>query len=205
MNDNILSSTNSKLLREIGCICAIICTMIGIAYAQDTPPFSTDHLQLWLRADSVELIDGKVSRWYDLSPNNYEIIQTTENARPSIIDSINNNPTITFRQQDFLYAGDILDLYADSWTWIIVEKTSSDGAIISKLIAWDIPGRWFLCSNRFYMQTPYGEDGEINFQKANIFNVLDFEYDRANAENKSLSFFIINNLLVQQPLSTLKK
>ena len=158
-------------------------------YAQETP-FPTDHLQLWLRADSVELTDGKVSRWYDLSPNNYVINQPNANARPEILDSLNNNPTITFRLQDFLYGGDILDLGTDSWTWIIVEKTSSDGAIISKLIAGNIPGRWFLCSNRFYMQTPYGEDGEVNFQKANIFNALALEYDRANAENKIL----INNI-----------
>ena len=53
-------------------------------FSQTTLPFPTEHLQLWLHADSVEITDGKVSRWYDLSANNYVIQQTTASSRPSI-------------------------------------------------------------------------------------------------------------------------
>ncbi|MBQ6277809.1 MAG: hypothetical protein IJK62_14025, partial [Bacteroidales bacterium] len=54
---------------------------------------SNPYLQLWLRADSVEITEGKVSRWYDLSPNNYVIQQTTASSRPSVNESaINDNP-----------------------------------------------------------------------------------------------------------------
>jgi hypothetical protein len=90
-------------------------------YAQETP-FPTEHLQLWLRADSVELTDGKVSRWYDLSPNNYEIVQTDENARPTINNSaLNNNSALQFNgTSTYLNAGNILNMGTNGWTWIIV-------------------------------------------------------------------------------------
>ena len=90
-------------------------------YSQ-TAPFPTDHLQLWLRADSVELTDGKVSRWYDLSPNNYVIQQTDESARPSInVNALNNKPALIFNgTSTFLTGGDILDLGNVGWTWFVV-------------------------------------------------------------------------------------
>ena len=94
-----------------------------LTYSQ-TAPFPTDHLQLWLRADSVELTDGKVSRWYDLSPNQYEIVQTNENARPIVDESaINNLPALQFNgTSTYLTGGDILDIGLNSWSWFIVAK-----------------------------------------------------------------------------------
>ena len=160
--------------------------------AQTSQPFPTDHLQLWLRADSVELTDGKVSRWYDLSPNNYEITQPNASARPEILDSLNNNPTITFRLQDFLYGGDILDLGTDSWTWIIIENTAIDGVFVSKNVYVNAPGRWFFNSNMVWAHTAAANgDGRIDYNSKKIFDIITWENDRQIAKNK----IYINNVI----------
>ena len=85
-------------------------------------PFPTDNLQLWLRADSVELTDGKVSRWFDQSPNQYEIVQTDNAAKPTVAENaLNGQPVLFFNgSSTFLSGGDILDLDTNKWTWFIV-------------------------------------------------------------------------------------
>ena len=112
-----------------------------LTYSQETP-FPTDNLQLWLRADSVELTNGKVSRWYDLGPNNYVIQQTNANARPTVIDSaINDLPAISFNgTSTFLNCGNILNMENEEWTWIIVGNYISDGPCLAK---WDRSSSFF--------------------------------------------------------------
>ena len=62
-----------------------------------------ENLQLWLYADSVEIINGKVSKWYDLSGNDFHLTQNTDNKRPTQTTSILNNlPVLTFDGNDFL-------------------------------------------------------------------------------------------------------
>lgn len=79
------------------------------------------NLQLWLRADNVELTDGKVSRWPDMSPNNYQIVQTTANARPTLGAGINGKPALAFNgTNNYLTGGNILNLGADAWTIFVV-------------------------------------------------------------------------------------
>ncbi|MBR3946951.1 MAG: hypothetical protein IKJ56_07595, partial [Bacteroidales bacterium] len=122
--------------------------------AQETP-FPTDHLQLWLRADSVELTDGKVSRWYDLSPNQYEIVQNVENARPFLTESaINNLPALQFNgTSTFLDGGDILDLETESWTWVIVgmpTNSNSWASFFSKADRNATSGRYSLSTKTLY-------------------------------------------------------
>ena len=113
---------NGKMGRRIIIVFTLL-TMHVAAFAQSAP-FPTDNLQLWLRADSVELTDGKVSRWYDLSPNQYEIVQTNAAARPTIIENaLNEQPAVTFNgSSTYLTGGDILDLGTDSWLWFVVAK-----------------------------------------------------------------------------------
>lgn len=111
-------------LTEMGRRIILIFTFVAmriVALAQ-AAPFPTDNLQLWLRADSVELTDGKVSRWFDLSPNQYEIVQTTAVAMPTVAENaLNGMPAISFNgTSTYLTGGDILDLGTDSWTWFMV-------------------------------------------------------------------------------------
>ena len=95
-----------------------------MSFASDTT------LQLWLRADNVELTDGKVSRWYDLSPNQYEIVQTDTAAMPAVAENaLNGHPSVAFNgTSTFLTGGDILDLGTDSWTWFVVGQYNNGNA-----------------------------------------------------------------------------
>ncbi len=113
----------------------IFVAMHIVAFAQIVP-FPSENLQLWLRADSVGLTDGKVSRWYDLSPNQFEIVQTNAAAMPTVSnDAQNGLPAVVFNgSPNFLTGGDILDLGTDSWTWFVVAKQNDKG-IYSSYIA----------------------------------------------------------------------
>ena len=94
-----------------------------LACPERTPASYPEYLQLWLRADNVELTDGKVSRWPDMSPNNYQIVQTTANARPTLGAGINGKPALAFNgTSNYLTGGDILNLGYDSWTWFVIGK-----------------------------------------------------------------------------------
>ena len=198
-NNIITSSADAFKTRPYGFLILFFVSILSFNFsilnAQDTPPFPSDHLQLWLRADSVELTDGKVSRWYDLSPNNYEITQPNASARPEIIDSLNNNPTITFRLQDFLYGGNILNLGTDNWTWFFVYKTSTpNDFLVSKLIAQNSPGRWSFGQNQAWLHTSYANgDGTITTDDAisDKFKVSTWQIDRTN----SLAKLFLNNLM----------
>ncbi|MBO7594480.1 MAG: hypothetical protein J6T12_05870, partial [Salinivirgaceae bacterium] len=108
-------------------------------------------LQLWLRADSVELTDDHVSRWYDLSPNQYEIVQTDVAARPVVAENaLNGQPALTFNgTSTFLTGGDILDLGMDSWTWFVVVKNVKSGWIFSKTSSGAVPSKYGHASSYF--------------------------------------------------------
>ena len=152
----------------------------GMEFAADTS------LQLWLRADNVELTDGRVSRWYDLSPNRHEIVQTRAAARPAVVENaLNGQPMIDFRLQDFMYGGDILDLGTDSWTWFVVEKTITEGCFMSKSAYVNAPGRWMFASDIVWEHTSSGNgDGRIDLVSKKDYNILTWENDRATAENR---------------------
>ncbi|HOK38691.1 MAG TPA: PKD domain-containing protein [Bacteroidales bacterium] len=106
-----------------------------------------ENLQLWLRADSVVANSNKVSRWYDLSSNNYLITQLTEINCPIVIEnSLNNQPVIQFDGiNDYLDGGDILNLGANSHTFFIVGKSNSNnGTFIAKSKWAAVPDRYAL-------------------------------------------------------------
>lgn len=124
-------------LTEMGRRITLIFTFVAmriVALAQ-TAPFPTNNLQLWLRADSVELTDGKVSRWFDLSPNQYEIVQSSASSRPKINkNAVSRYPAVVFNgESNYLTGRDILDLGADSWTWFVVGQ-GNKGSFLAKTI-----------------------------------------------------------------------
>ncbi|MBR3947641.1 MAG: PKD domain-containing protein [Bacteroidales bacterium] len=150
------------------------------------------NLQLWLRADSVELTDGKVSRWYDLSPNQYEIAQTNANARPTINESaLNGNPVLQFNgTSTFLDGGDILDLETESWTWVIVgmpTNSNSWASFFSKADRNATSGRYSLSTKTLYYFINLSNYYEISIpsyeQYANIWHVTTWENNRLNNRN----------------------
>ena len=167
-------------------------------YSQETP-FPTDHLQLWLRADSLELTDGKVSRWYDLSPNQYAIVQTNANARPIVNESaINNLPALQFNgTSTLLTGGDILDLGNDGWTWFVVgqynngNQTGVNSPIFlgkyDRFNEWATQPLWTLGKEIWVVFWKGSQQVVINLSSNitnNIFNIFSYELlDRTNGNN----------------------
>lgn len=119
------------------------------------------HLQLWLRADNVENISGKISQWYDLSSNNYSITQTTAVNRPTYIsEGLNGQPVIQFNgTNNYLNGGDILDLGLNSNSIFIIGSHDNDPLdyFICKSIVANVPARWGAQPSRFFYQDAGGQ------------------------------------------------
>ena len=186
-----------------------LCLLTRTAIAQDTPPFPTDNLQLWLRADSVEVTNGKVSRWYDLSPNNYIIQQTNTTAKPIINDSaINGFPALQFNgSSTYLTGGDILDLGNSNWTWLIVGKDrqrSWNRPYLAKTLYGSAIGRYSLSSS-YFVFVPGPSNTEYNtgyysadLNPANRWHILTWENNRNILKN---TFYLNNNLVANASFS----
>ncbi|MBQ1652652.1 MAG: hypothetical protein II060_02600, partial [Bacteroidales bacterium] len=150
-------------------------------------------LQLWLRADSVELTGGKVSRWYDMSQNNYVVQQNAANARPSVKDTaINHLPALQFNgTSSYLTGGDILDLGLDSWTWFIVGKSNINAwnrPYITKSLYGSEVGRYSLASRRLMYITTNNVEYNVNIPTDAIqesrWHLIEWENDRTTLKNK---------------------
>ncbi len=64
--------------------------------AQTISPNDITGLNLWLSADSVNIVNGKVSTWYD-KVGNSDANQTNISLQPLFLDSIiNNHPVVRF-------------------------------------------------------------------------------------------------------------
>ena len=166
------------------------------AFAQYVP-FPTDNLQLWLRADSVGLTDGRVSRWFDLSHNRYEIVQTNAAARPTLSsDLLNGQPVLTFNGAQQL-VGQALPLLNQNWTFFVVArtfaKTGSEQLLVGNGASGGGTNRYRLGIDCFastnHTPTPTSWAGQIN---NNTFHIIDFEC--RNDELRGI--FRINNNLV---------
>ena len=181
--------------KRIGVIFTLVAMHI-VAIAQSLP-FPAENLQLWLRADSVELTDGKVSRWYDLSPNQYEIVQTNAAARPTFLaDALNGQPVLTFNGAQQL-VGQPFSLLNENWTFFVVAKTIAKTSKEQLLIGNGATGGG---SNRYRLNidcfsstnhTPYLTSwaSQIN---DNSFYIIDFEC--RNDKRRGL-FHVDNNLV----------
>ena len=149
--------------------------------AGDIAVSSNPNLQLWLRADSVELTDGKVSRWYDISPNQYEIVQTNANARPTINDNaINNNPALQFTGNKQMVGPNSLSLNNHDWTFYTIAKTyrltSEEQTIIGNGSVGAPGSRYRLAIDRFTTTPPTQIASYLEFVKDNNFLIISFDY-----------------------------
>ncbi|MFW5983029.1 MAG: hypothetical protein ACOCQ4_00895, partial [bacterium] len=82
---------------------------------------ATENLQLWLCADSLEVDEGSVDSWYDLSGNNFHLSQTNLNSQPTFTDSvINNQPTVYFDGIDDFMSVDFATNFSQPITIFVV-------------------------------------------------------------------------------------
>ncbi|MGI6409681.1 MAG: hypothetical protein ACOX0V_00370 [Bacteroidales bacterium] len=131
-----------------------IITLSIIGHAVNAQPFSQANLQLWLRADSIEIVDGKVARWYDLSPNNHLIQQTNPAYRPTqIISELYSQPSIYFNGTNNYFDGEnILNIGQSSQTIFIIAKSEKNrGSVLAKSLSGPSPSRYsILFENNIY-------------------------------------------------------
>ncbi len=159
-------------------------------------------LQLWLRADSVAKDENdKVSRWYDLSPNNYEILQSNTTNQPTYIsEGLNERPVIRFNgSSSYLNGGDILDLGTESWNIFIVGKGSSYA--VSKSIYGSANSRYAVQLNK--MQYIDNLQRTVTYIGSEPINSL-YELYSVNINRDSSSNYLYYNgeLIGTQPISS---
>ncbi|NLL27637.1 MAG: PKD domain-containing protein [Bacteroidales bacterium] len=131
-------------MKKLFTIILIILSIIDTVNSQSLPQ---ENLQLWLRADSVEIIDGKVARWYDLSSNEHVIQQTNPEYRPiQIISELNSQPSIYFNgTNNYFDGGNILNIgYASQTMFVIAKSEKNRGSILSKTLTGPAANRYGL-------------------------------------------------------------
>ena len=90
-------------------------------------PTDVSNLNLWLRADSVELDNVNIVKCYDLSGNNNHASQTNLNLQPTFITGqalINNQPTISFDGINDYLIGEGITGNSSDFSFIIVAKAN---------------------------------------------------------------------------------
>ncbi len=88
-------------------------------------PTAIEDLLIWLCADSVEIVDGSVHKWYDQSGNNFNPIQSNINYRPQKIDNIlAEKPIIRFDDTDRLKYQFTNEYLQPITTFVIWNKTN---------------------------------------------------------------------------------
>ncbi len=169
-----------------------------IGWSQEIPQ---NHLQLWLRADSVALENGKVSQWYDLSSNQYSILQTGEANRPQKVNNaLNGNPVVRFDGiNDYLDGGDILDYNTESHTVFLIAKSTNTswGTFYAKSLSGVANSRYALLYNggNHIIKNIYVDNRNKSYASTPSLG-LDYMFLKLeNDRSESLNSLFINNSL----------
>lgn len=120
-------------IKRFSILFIIFCFIKLSVFAQDKSnsfsATSISGLSLWLSADSVENISGKINSWYDKSGNNILLSQADSSKQPIVYPQIlemNNMPSIHFDgNNDYLIGAFNSTLSTDSITIYFVQKTIS--------------------------------------------------------------------------------
>ncbi len=164
----------------------------------------TNQLHLWLRADSVQLVSGKVQRWYDLSPNQFLIQQTNASNQPLKVDNaLGGKPAIRFNgSTTFLDGGDILDIETNSHTiFFVASRNTSNGSFFAKSISGSAAGRYgfIIESNLFYFiyQDNASRNITSNQFQSGKYYLVSSVVNRSQAKNQ---LFFNKNLIGETPI-----
>ena len=94
-------------------------------------------LKLWLRSDSVQVVNGKVVQWYDRSGNNNHASQNIFASQPNWVNSslITLKPTISFDGvDDFLNGTVISGINTSSISAFVLAKGNSQNGVAAGLL-----------------------------------------------------------------------
>ncbi len=163
-------------------------------------PSQLSGLKLWLKADSVELTNNKVSKWPDLSGNNNHVTQTDTNFQPTkALNQLNENPTIQFDGiNDILDGEDILDIDTSNQSVFLMGKSiNNTGSFYAKSIAQNFPNRFGLVADNSTLVSFY-HDNQLRLISTsflpyqNKFCILNQSLNRTT----DLSKLYINGILI---------
>jgi hypothetical protein len=91
---------------------------------------------LWLRSDSLQIVDGKIAQWYDKSGNSFHAVQNSVNSRPIVATSspLIAHPAVKFDGvDDFLIGQTIPGINNSSLTAFILVNGYNYGDIESRV------------------------------------------------------------------------
>lgn len=129
-------------------------------------PFSTDGLNLWLKADSLSLSDGdQVSSWNDSSGNGNNATQSNSSYKPIFKTGIlNGKPVVRFTASDdhiICPNGVFSGVSTETSMFIVMKVTNISSEKFNFTQSVDN------ASNRYSTHTPYS-DGKIYWDFGNI-------------------------------------
>ncbi|MDD4236336.1 MAG: PKD domain-containing protein, partial [Bacteroidales bacterium] len=134
-------------------------------------PESLEGLKLWLDADSVEVIENKVSSWYDKGPNSLNAVQEIEANMPLLIeDELNGQPVLRFNGISSYMQVDFNEIISQPSSIFIVYKISTE---VAENIVFDNFGddRFFfgrIPENQMCMNASIGYTTNVNYVDAGI-------------------------------------
>jgi PKD repeat protein len=91
--------------------------------------YEIEELTLWLSAENVEIIDNKVSTWYDISGNDFHATQTNTNSQPLLTNNhLNGNPVLSFDGINDYMTVDFEQAFEQPNTYFIVWNISAENS-----------------------------------------------------------------------------
>ena len=156
-----------------------------------TPP-DLNSLQLWLNPDTgvTKGINDSVSNWADIFSSNISFSQSNQGNRPVWVDSVlNDHPSIRFDgSNDFLTAGDTLDLNSNSRTVFILGKnTSATGSYLAKSLSGNSPNRFgifYFLGDFYFYYVDNSPKAIITTKPFGNYEIITTHIDRSLLKNK---------------------
>lgn len=159
-------------------------------YSKLSVPIPLVNLQLWLDGDNPLNTN---SRWYDKSPNNYVISQSTAVNQPTLTANLKNGHAgyVFDGTNDYFDGGNILNLGTNSNTiYIVFNMKVSNGAILSKSLygpansrysVWDQSNIAFLYYENKSRDTPV-------FGQLNVYKIIAIINNRSTNTNNLYTY-----------------
>ncbi len=160
-------------------------------------PDALNGLSLWLKADATTSDGSNISAWTNLIDSGISFRQDNSASRPTLINSVNmlnNHDIVRFDGvNDFLSAGDTLDLNNKSRSLFILEKSNkgNSSSILAKSFAGAQPNRYALFYDKNELIFLYNDNTVRNIIEPSEYGK--YEIVTAVANRNLLSNYLYKN------------
>ena len=163
-------------------------------------PTNIGNNSIWVNSDSVLSSANFIDSIFDQSGNLIHFYQPLSSSRPTIVNESLLNFHNTFRfdgVDDYMFAGDKLDLDTSGATFFIVAKSlnepGSPGGLLSKSLLGGAPNRYSFITSKNSLFSIYIDQNDKSFTtpvKSNNFNIYAINVNR---QSKTISTTIVND------------